>query len=68
MSWLVGVENAKAALRGASLIEGKDIDMRPEKVHCGIIDVVDLNLVRKFLTDAAWEKVPSLCHLKVGCL
>lgn len=64
LTWLVGAKTAAEAIKG-KLIDEDCVEARPEEVHDGIRDeMVDINIVRRFFTDDAWEAVVMVTNIK----
>lgn len=64
LTWLTGTHNAAEAIKG-KLLDGGTVEQRPERVHSGIRDEnVDVNLVRRFFSDDAWEAVKMVIDAK----
>ena len=65
LSWLVDYNVAETALKGDELIEEENIECRPEKIPCSILDEnVDVYLVRHYFTVDAWMLVEDVIKQK----
>ncbi|KAH8040566.1 hypothetical protein HPB51_011394 [Rhipicephalus microplus] len=64
LMWLTGAHNAAEAIRG-KLLEEDAVKQRSELVHNSIRDEnVDINVVRRFFSDDAWEAVKMVVDIK----
>ncbi|CAN8002340.1 unnamed protein product [Ixodes hexagonus] len=64
LTWLTGTQKAAEAMKG-KLLDEDTVEQRPECVHGGIRDDnIDINLVRRFFTDDAWQAVQMVIGMK----
>ena len=65
LSWFVDQLVAKAAIKDDRLIEEEDVECRPEKIPCSVLDEnVSICLVRPYFTTDAWMIVEEVVKKK----
>lgn len=65
LDWFVNPTVAKSAISGDRLVEEDEVECRPEKVPCSVLDEnVDICLVRHYFTVEAWKVVDGVMKKK----
>ena len=65
LGWFVDPSVAKAAIKDDKLIEEEDVECRPEKIPCSVLDEnVNVCLVRPYFTTDAWMLVEEVVKRK----
>ena len=65
LSWFVDSSIVNAAIKYDQLIEEEDVECRPEKIPCSVLDEnVNICLVRPYFTADAWMIVEEIMKKK----
>ena len=66
LGWLVDPSVVSTALTSNSLIDEEEVECRPEKIPCSILDEnVDISLVHHYFTNDAWSVVQDVLKRKI---
>lgn len=64
LMWLVGEAAATDGLNG-KVLEKKDVETKPELLHCGLLDdSVDVSIAETFFSSDAWTAAMSVVNAK----
>ncbi len=65
LNWFVDPPVARAAINDDKLIEEEEVECRPEKIPCSVLDEnVDVCLVRQYFSSDAWKLVEEVMKNK----